>query len=210
MNLKKSFELQNYLKNLLDSAILILDDVNNVTTVTQEHMRKKAYADSYDEVIVKPKTLEIKFTPLQIVDFSRYVLSEIENLTKAINEAKHSGKADFDSMIANNNRKRVFLRCLIDMVDIKSRERIIPGYATKFNVDGNQVKYSYDIKEITKIDFDRNIVKKIISDLRSELDVTSNLIDVMELESYVNFETKFEIGEGLEDAMIRCGYEPMN
>lgn len=42
ITLKKSFELQNYLKQLFDNAITVLAYTDNVTTTKHEHLRKKS------------------------------------------------------------------------------------------------------------------------------------------------------------------------
>lgn len=73
----------------------------------------------------------------------------------------------------------------------------------KFNGEGNQTTYTYDIKEITTIDFDRNKVKAIASRLRRELDETSTEIDKMMLETSVYYVSIFEIGDDLEEAVTK-------
>lgn len=201
ITLKKSFELQNYLKNLYDSALIMLGQVDNITTTTQEHMRKKAYDAAEDETIIKPKRADFTYNVMDLVDFASEVQSEINMLTIAINQAKHSSVRDFDSMIAINNSKRRLLSRLNYMAAIKPSENIKSGQAWKFNGEGNQVAYSYDIKEITTIDFDRNAVKAIISRLRKETDDFSTAIDEMQLNTQVDFDTIYEIGDNLEDAV---------
>lgn len=203
ITLKKSFELQNYLKSLFDEALSILSYSDNVTVSTQEHMRKKVYSEAEDETVIKPKYTDCDFSINDLIDFVCIVQTEMENLTTAINHAKHHDKKDFDGMITINNRKRELLRLLLNMANIKPKENILSGRSVKFNEEGNQVTYSYDIKEVTTIDFDRNKVKAIASKLRKELDETSTTIDVMQLETMVDFESKFEIGDSLEDCVAK-------
>lgn len=127
----------------------------------------------------------------------------MEQLTTAINNAKHSNDNDFDSLISINNRKRTLLNRLSTMANIKPSENITTGTSTKFNKEGNQVKYTYDIKEVTTIDFDRDVVKAIVSRLRKEVDTTSTEIDLMQLNTMVDFDTVYEIGDSLEDAVLK-------
>lgn len=201
ITLKKSFEMQNYLKSLLDKALTALAYNDNITKTTQEHLRKKAYTDAENETIEKPKRPDFIFKVMDIVDFACDVQNQIELLTVAINKAKHSLGKDYDGMIAINNQKRVLLNRLNTMAGIKASESIKTGQAWKFNGEGNQVSYSYDIKEVVAIDFDRNAIKAIISRLRKELDDNSTAIDIMQLETLVDFETIYEIGDGLDDAV---------
>lgn len=203
ITLKKSFELQNYLKQLFDSAITVLTYTDNVTTTKQQHMRKKAYDGAEDEEIVKPKKNDYQFSIMELVDFACDIQKEMEQLTTAINKAKHSADNDFDSLIAINNRKRTLLGRFSIMANIKASENITTGTSTKFNEAGDQVRYNYDIKEVTTIDFDRDAVKAIVSRLRKEVDSTSTEIDLMQLNTMVEFDTVYEIGESLEDAVLK-------
>lgn len=203
ITLKKSFELQNYMKRLFDSALTALGWNDNVTTTTQTHMRKKVYEHGEDEIIINPKRSDFTYDVIQLVDFACDIQKQINELTIAINRAKHSSDKDFDAMIAINNSKRALLNRLTNMVNIKPSETIRTGKAYKFNEEGNQVPYSYDIKEVTVIDFDRNAIKAIISRLRNELDNYSTAIDEMQLNTMVEFTPIYEIGDSLEDAVAK-------
>lgn len=201
ITLKKSFELQNYLGGLFEDALRILAYTDNITTTEQKHMRKKAYSDAENETIIKPKNNEYSFTVIELVDFAAAIQTEINRLTTAINIAKHSGENDFDGMIAINNSKRKLLSRLESMADIKPKTVTKTGQAYKFNGEGNQVAYTYDIEEVTTIDFDRNQIKAIVRRLRKELEEFSTAIDTMQLTTMVDFETIYEIGDKLEDAV---------
>lgn len=201
ITLKKSFELQNYYKSLFESALSILYDHNNVTVTTQEHMRKKAYAEAENEIIIRPKSVEYSFTPNELIKFAEYIQNEMEKLTSEINAAKKSSKNDFDGMIAINNQKRRLLSRLVSLAGIKSRESMVDGVGKKFNDEGNQVSYFYDVREVTTIDFDRNMVRSIIGKLRKELDDASTTLDKMQLEVLVFYVPIFDIGDDLEEAI---------
>ena len=201
ISLKKSFELQNYLKALFDEALSILSRVDNITICTQEHMRNKVYSEAKDETVVKAKCCDYSFSTNELIAFACVVQSEMEKLAIAINNAKHSNGKDFDSMITINNRKRQLFQKFLDMSNVKSKENITKGCSVKFNEEGNQVSYYYDIKETIKIDFDRNKVKAIANKLRKEIAATSEAIDLMQLETTVDFESQFEIGDSLEDCI---------
>lgn len=201
ITLKKSFELQNYFNYLFDSTLNILSYSDNITTTEQKHMRKKVYSNAEDEIIIKPKINDYDFTVMDLIDFASEIQSEINRLTVAINKAKHSDKNDFDGMIAINISKRKLLTRLEAMYDIKSKSLKRTGQAYKFNEEGNQVTYTYDIEEVTTIDFDRNAVRSIIRRLRKELEDYSNEIDTMQIHTMVDFDTIYEIGDKLEDAI---------
>ena len=148
--------------------------------------------DYYDEAAPK---IEIE------LDSRLSPAANAQRYYKLYNKAKTANGQDFDGMIAVNNRKRMLLNRLVTMANVKASETITTGKATKFNGEGNQTVYCYDIKEVTTIDFDRNKVKAIANRLRKELDDTSTKIDVMQLETMVEYETELDIGDNLEDAI---------
>lgn len=203
ITLKKSFELQNYLRGLLDSALNVLSYNDNITVTKQEHMRKKVLAEADDEEVIKPKRHEYGFDMNGLVDFACYIQEQMAILTTEINVAKYNSSHDLDGLIAINNQKRKLLERMVAMSAVKARETMAKGIGVKFNGEGNQTTYNYDIKETTTIDFDRNKVKAIASRLRRELDEGSTTIDKMMLETNVYYSTIFEIGDDLEEAVMK-------
>ena len=203
ITLKKSFELQNYLRGLLDSALNVLSYNDNITVTKQEHMRKKVLAEADDEEVVKPKRHEYVFDINALVDFACYVQQQMAILTAEINVAKCNNLYDLDCLIAVNNQKRKLLERMVAMSTVKAKETVAKGIGVKFNGEGNQTTYNYDIKETKTIDFDRNKVKAIESRLRRELDADSTTIDKMMLDIIVDYSTIFEIGDDLEEAVVK-------
>ncbi len=206
ITLKKSFELQNYLSQLLNGALSVLSYNDNITTTKQKHLRKKSYSEAQDEEIIIKKSQELPYTINDLVRFIDVIVEEMDKLTTAINDAKFYHGKYFDAMIAMNNKKRNILRRYEMMASLKPTESVIKGSAEKFNEAGEQVSYRYDIEQVTTIDYDRNEIKKKVSKLRKELEETSEAIDVMQLQSMVDYDPIFEIGESLEDAIekYRC------
>lgn len=200
ISLKKSFELQNYIRGLYSSTLLLLTNTNNVTTVTLKHYRSKAWAEGQDEETIEPKQDEYQGSVNEMIQFAEYLNNEIAKLTAVVNKAKGS---EYDTLIAQNKTKRLFKDSLVKMYGIRPSSKMTQGVATKFNAEGNQVNYTYDIERVTSIDFDRNMVKAIISRLSKELDETSQTIDSMGLNTQVDYDGDFEIGERLEDAFDR-------
>lgn len=203
ITLKKSFELQNYLRGLLDSALNVLSYNDNITVTKQEHMRNKVLAEADYEELIKPKRHEYGFDMNSLIDFACYIQEQMAILTTEINVAKYNSNHDLDGLIAINNQKRKLLERMVAMSAVKARETMTKGTGVKFNGEGNQTTYSYDIKETTTIDFDRNKVKAIASRLRRELDEGSTTIDKMMLETNVYYSTIFEIGDDLEEAVLK-------
>ena len=201
ITLKKSFEVQNYLTQLLNNALNILSYNGNITTTKQRHLRKKSYSEAFDEEVIVKKLNEFPFTINQLIKFIDVLIYEMDKLTVAINDAKHFNGKYFDAMIAINNKKRNILRRYEEMAQLKQSESVIKGIAEKFNEAGEQVNYKYDIEEVTTIDYDRNDIKKRVSRLRKELENTSDAIDEMQLTSMVDYDPIFDVGESIEDVI---------
>lgn len=202
ITLKKSFEIQNYLNQLLYNTLNVLANTDNITTTKQNHLRNKSYSEaSNEEVIVKKDDLPCSIN--QLVSFIDIIMNEIASLTVAINNAKTYGGRNFDAMISINKKNRIVLGRYEAMAQLKPSESVIKGTAEKFNDTGEQVRYVYDIEQVTTIDYDRNEIKKKVAELRKEVEETSDIIDKMQLESMVDFDCSFIIGESLEEAVER-------
>lgn len=204
MVLKEAFRAQNYLEGLISEGLNFLMRTDNVTTKKQEHMRKKVNVDAEDEVIKLPKVVEFEnesITPDVVIDFVMDVLDEKEKLTSAIAVAKTSAEIDIDASIALNKSRQHIASILHVMGNIKANEKQIIGRDFKFNVDGVQVPYQYNINEVTTIDFDRNKVKGLVKKLCRKSDEVSARLDELNVTVRVDYTPKYEIGDSFEDCL---------
>ena len=201
MVLKEAFREQNFLDGLIESAIGFLRRTDNVVNKTQKHMRKASNPDAEDEEIKVPKNVEVDYTPNAVVSFIMNVVDEKEKLTKAIVEAKLKSDIDIDSSIAMNKTKQKVATVLKNMSDIKGGEVKKKSMAQKFDINGCPVNYSYDMTEITTIDFDRNLVKSLSKKLTKESDNVSTKIDKVNVDLEVDYSPVYEIGDSLDDCI---------
>lgn len=201
MNLKESYRYANYLDKLLETAYLYLRNKGFITNTQQEHMRKKANFDAVDETVVVQKPYDVEFTPMDVVDFAVRVLAEKEHLVAAIADAKSQTVINIDNAVAMNKKKQSFVNVLNNMANMKSNEKTVSGSAFKFNADGNQVKYFYDVKETTTIDFDRNNIRNLIKKYLRETDDISTKLDSIEINTRVNHDCLFDINDSFEDLL---------
>lgn len=204
MVLKEAFRTQNYLEELINKGLMHLTCSDNVVVKKQEHMRKKVNADAEDETVIVPRTTVFendKITPNVIVDFVMDVMYEKEKLTSAITLAKSNAEIDMDSSIALNKSRQSIARVLNIMACCKASERITTGRDYKFNAEGDQVSYVYNINEVTTIDFDRNKVKALVKKLNRESDEVSTKLDALNVTVNVDYTPKYEIGDSFEDCL---------
>lgn len=201
MYLKEAFRYQNYLGELFEQTYGFLTTSRNVMKTTQEHMRKKANPDAENETIDMSSERTTQYEPNRLVDFLVMLVTEREKLTDAISEAKRSCATNIDAEVANNRMRQRAAGLLQRLGNMRPTERIIKSSGYKFNAEGNQVSYTYDVKEVSVIDFDRNKVKGMCRSLSAKSDDASTAIDRAMVELTVNYEPPFAVGESFEDAM---------
>lgn len=202
MNLKESYRYANYLDRLMDTAYEHLSNRRFITTTTQNHLRSKANAEVQDETLEVPKPYDVDFSPNDIIDFVVKVIDEKEALASAIATAKAKTEINIDNSVAMNKKKQSFVRLLNGMAGIKPGEKIVSGSDYKFNAEGNQVKYFYDVVEKTSIDFDRNDVRNLAKKYLQETDEISSKLDSIEISTEVVFTPSFDINDSFEDIVV--------
>lgn len=201
MNLKESFRYQNFLDNLLNSIISHFSYQKNYTVTTQEHLKSKSNTEAFDEKITVINENKLPYNNNLLMDFATDIINQKSILGNAIAKAKLSVGFDIDSSISTNKSKQVLSRVMGEMAKLKSSERIVKGTGYKFNNEGNQTAYNYDIKEVISIDFDRNKAKGISKDLIASADSVSSDIDRVMIDTDVGFSTTYNVNDTLEDAL---------
>lgn len=202
MNLKESYRYANYLDDLLNKASSYLRNDKFVTTTKQEHLRSKVNSEATDEVIDVKKPYDVEFTPNDVIDFAVKVLAEKEKLADAIAIAKANAEINIDTAIALNKKKQYFANTLEALSNIKPRQRTTSGKAYRFNINNEQVPYTYDIEETTTIDFDRNDVRNLVKKYLKETDEISAKLDAIEINTQVVFECSWDVNDSFEDIVV--------
>ena len=201
MYLKEAFRYQNYLNGLISATTSYLNGGQYTTKTVQEHLRKKANPDAENETIDLSAERALAYTANQMVDFLQHLIDEKQKLTKAISEAKRGCSIDIDAEVANNRIRQNVAATLSRMGNMKPSERMTRAYAYKFNAEGNQVQYAYEVKEVTPIDFDRNKVKGISKKLIQCADEASTAIDKAMVELAVDYNPNYSVNDSFEDAI---------
>lgn len=202
MNLKESYRYANYLDDLLNKASSYLRNDKFVTTTKQEHLRSKVNSEATDEVIDVQKPYDVEFTPNDVINFAVKVLAEKEKLADAIAIAKANAEINIDTAIALNKKKQYFANTLEALSNIKPRQRTTSGKAYRFNINNEQVPYTYDIEETTTIDFDRNDVRNLVKKYLKETDEISAKLDAIEINTQVVFECSWDVNDNFEDIVV--------
>lgn len=200
ITLKKSFEIKNYYDLLLlDVREVLLS--NDVLTKAQDHLYNKISPNMENEHLIVPKEHDVGCTIGELIDFALRLTAHIEDLTVAISDAKKYATVDLDSTVTANKYKRSLIETLSLMCRKKPTTTQSKGTVQKFNEQGDPVMCTYDIVETVDLDFDRDSVRRIISRLRSEADENSTDIDLVQLETKVDYEPFCDIGDPLDVAI---------
>ena len=70
MILKEAYRYQNFLTNLISNAQTYLGNGSFVMTTTQKHMKSKANPEASDDDLKVPKSYNVDFTTIQLVETS--------------------------------------------------------------------------------------------------------------------------------------------
>lgn len=203
MNLKESYRYANFLEDLLDSAKNYLGRDDFVTTTKEDHLRSKANKDAEDELgVVVAKQIDVDFTPNQVIDFIVKVVNEKEKLFTAIADAKSTTEINIDNAISLNKRKQSIISTFQMLAKRKPKETQTTGRDYKFDINGEQKPYNYNINRITSIDYDRNTVKNLIKKYRKECDEISSKLDEIDITTQVNFTPLFDVNDSFEDLVV--------
>ena len=199
MNLKESYRYANYLDSLLRRAYTYLGNTGFVTTTVEEHLRSKSNPDVDDETIEVQKPYDVEFTPNDVIDFVVKVIEEKEKLSEAIAEAKSTTEINIDNAISMNKKKQGFVSVLNGIADIKPSETKTTSKSYKFDINGEQKPYVYDVNRKTSIDFDRTDVRNLIKKYLKETDEISAKLDLIEITTQVDFTPTWDINEKFEE-----------
>ena len=202
MNLKEAFRYQNKLQAFMDEAQSILDRDANVTKVENTYLRHKVMAEAEDEtVLIAPET-EYYEQITKIAQFLLYLLGEKDRLFAAIRKAKDALEIDMDSEVSLNASRQSIARTFKRMNDLRASEQIISNGGTdyRFNAEGNQISYRCDVKRVTTINYDRNVIRAALGKLNRKADETSTKIDLCMVTSQVDYEPPFDVNASFADA----------
>ena len=202
MNLKEAFRYQNKLQALMDEAQGILSCDANVTKVENTYLRHKVMSEAQDEtVLIAPET-EYYEQITGVAQFLLYLLEEKGKLFAAIRKAKDALDVDMDSEVSLNAARQSLARTFKWMNDLRSSEQTISNGGTgyRFNAEGNQISYRCDVRRVTTINYDRNVIRRALGRLNKLADETSTKLDLCLVTSKVEYEPPFDVNASFAEA----------
>ena len=123
-----------------------------------------------------------------VLRFMSRLVEEREKLTNAIGKAKASIGFDLDAAIETNKFRQSVASRVKTMLRFTASKKMERGTDYKFNVEGNQTMYYYDIEVEAKEAFDRSKAKEIMRNLIQDADKTSAEIDAAMINTQVEYD----------------------
>lgn len=200
MNLKDAFRAQNKLQAVMDEASAILQDNDNILKVTTTHLRSEVMPDAQDAAVASLPPSEYADHINEVAAFLMAMLAEREKLSAAIHTAKAALPLDMDSEVGLNRVRQALAAAFRRMTALRNSEIILAGSGTgyRFNGEGNQVSYRCDAKQVTTINFDRNKIRGMATELGRRADETSAMLDQCLVNTTVDYALPFEMNDSFD------------
>lgn len=199
MNLKESFRYQNFLDMMMRAASASIQQRDHCLKVTKTHLRSKANPDASD--VTESVEGEVFFANDDVVAFMAWLVKEREKLTTAIGAAKISIGFDIDAAIETNKFRQTVNSSIKSMLRFTPTKRVEQGRDYKFNVEGNQTPYIYEIEVVSEEAYDKTGAKTLMREMISKADEVSAAIDAAMINTKVAYEPVFDVNETFDDVM---------
>lgn len=200
LSLKESFRYQKFLNSLMDYACNSIKSRERSLTTTETHKKSVMNPDAKDEV--REITSETEFTCNDdVIDFILWLIGEKRKLSNAISEAKAGSEFDTDAAVETNKFRHEAEQAINVMLMYKPTTKKWKGTDYKFNAEGNQTPYYYDVEITTKEAYDKDKAKKILKELSKESNELSIKIDSGVINTMVDYEPMFDVSEPYDDVV---------
>lgn len=197
MNLKEAFRYQSFLDSNMRRAMSEISRSNCLKT-TKTHHKNKANPDAED--VVEVVEHDSNYVPGDaIVKFMLWLVKEREELSMAITDAKAALGFDIDAAVEANKFRQRTSGAIKSMLEYTRASTTTQGRDYKFNVEGNQTPYVYDIDVLFEPEYDVQFAKKTMRDMVAEAERVSTEIDRAMVNSEVKYEPKFDVFESFGD-----------
>lgn len=199
MNLKEAFRYQSFLEKMMSDACNSIANREHAITVTKTHNKSKANPDAVDFI----ETVETAaFYPNNdVIRFMLWLIREREKLTNAIGFAKSDIGFNIDAAVETNKFRQTANKAVKCMLSYPASKSIEQGRDFKFNAEGNQMPYYYEIEVVKSGAYDKDAAKAFMRSVIMEADKVSAEIDSAMINADVNYEPRFDVNETFDDVM---------
>jgi len=181
---------------------------SNYTKVTETHHKKIVNPEAEDD-IVERETDRIFTGQIQNI---LYLVTEMIDEKLAVGQAIEKAKTDslvsweengqqltIDASLEYSQALRNLSECTRRLPTIKDNITKSNARANKFNINGEQVQYNYQVDVKTEVDFNKDIIKTKTQKLIEKADKISSAIDKAMVADVIDFNQKYSIYDSVED-----------
>lgn len=201
MNLKEAFRYQKFLEAQMHEARNFLGSRDNCLITTRNHQRSAVNPDAADVIETDDELREGRPTADAVIKYLFDLLEEKRVVSEAIATAKRTIEFDVDAAIETNKcRQRVAesIRIMMRHTPKKGKEL---GMDYKFNAEGNQAVYRYNIETSSEFAYDAVDAKSKMKCVVAEADEISAKIEAALVNTQVVFDPKYSVNDTFDDIM---------
>ena len=204
MNLKQAFRYQKFLSSMISEASYKLTERENALKCTETHKLHEVNQDASDRIDTVCMNEGYVGNDIMI-DIAVHLINEKEKLSteicKAKNYSKYSCNFYMDAEIETNKQRQLVAYSISEMLKSKAKTTKRNGTAYKFNNDGVQAPYVYEIESEYTEAFDRDKAKKIMKALTNEAEKYSEEIDKVMANTTVDYDPPYDVTSSFESVV---------
>lgn len=199
MNLKESFRYQSFLDSMMTNGRAYIGNADHCLTTKEIHHKSARNPDAADEEKIVEK--EVPFHVNDIIEFMEWLIGEKMLLTESIGRAKAKLSNDMDALVESNKYRQSLAAAMKHMLMYKSRKATTQLQDYKFNNEGNQMAYIYDVDMVYEENFNRDQIKNRIRELMASADEISTEIDSILINTEVDKIPLLDVNGDFEDCV---------
>lgn len=199
MNLKESFRYQSFLDSMMTNGKAYISNADHCLTTKEIHHKSTRNPDAADEEKIVEK--EVPFHVNDVIEFMEWLIGQKMFLTEAIGKAKAGLPQNMDALVESNKHRQTLASAMKYMLNYKSRKATTQQQDYKFNNEGNQMAYLYEVETVFEEKFNRDQIKKRIRELMESADEISTEIDSILINTKVDVYPMLDVNSDFEDCV---------
>lgn len=199
MNLKESFRYQKFLDGLMRNAVANLQNPCHCLKTTKVHYRQTVNPDAVDETEIVDDG-EFVHNDVMLA-FMAHLIDVREELSIAISKAKQSIPFDADAAIETNKFRQMLNGAVRQMLRYTATKRKTKESDYKFDINGQQVPYRYDVEITTTERYDKAAAKDLMRSTIAKADEVSAAVDAAMINTVVEFNPPYDVNETFDDVL---------
>lgn len=209
MNLKEAFHYQTFLNSLMEIATVRVGRSGSALRITKKHLKSKANPEARDvDEVVEPDG----YVPVDAyIAFMGKAIEAKQALTEAISNAKRGLDFDMDAAVESNKLRQSANSALKRVIQgNKPYERTERDSDYKFNAEGNQTSYYYEVEVVAEEMFDKSKVRSTAKELITEANDVSAKVDAAMVNTMVDYTPIFDVNDSFDDIIAEFAAELTN